>query len=68
MSQNKLKAKTLSNISRLQGELEGTAKGIETWDKDDFETMKTKLINQLNKLSELSEKVKEDILDVMMLK
>jgi len=68
MSNNKLKAKTLSNISQIQGELKGISKGIETWDKDDFETMKTKLINQLKKLSELSEKVKEDILDVMMLK
>jgi hypothetical protein len=68
MSNNKLKSKTLNNISRLEGELSGTAMGVETWSKENFETLKPKLIATLIRLSEMAAEIKEDIIEVMMLK
>ena len=68
MSNNKLKAKTLSNISTLQGSLDGCRKGIDCWDVEDFERMKPRLIKQLEDFSNLASDIKEDIIEIMCLK
>lgn len=69
MSNNKLKSQTLTKISRLQGELSGSAMGVETWTtKEHFETMKPTLIATLIRLSEMASEVKEDLIEIMLLK
>lgn len=68
MSNNKLKAKTLNKITLLQDNLIGLAKGMETWNKEDFEPAKTNLINQLKELHIISLELESDIVDLMLKK
>jgi len=66
MSNNKLKAKTLSKINLLQNNLEGLVKGVQTWNKEDFEPTKTNLINQLKQLHIISLELEVDVVDLML--
>jgi hypothetical protein len=66
MSNNKLKAKTLNKINLLQSNLEGLVKGVQNWNKEDFEPTKTNLINQLKQLHIISLELEVDVVDLML--
>ena len=66
MSNNKLKAKTLNKINLIQSNLEGLVKGVQNWNKEDFEPTKTNLINQLKQLHIISLELEVDVVDLML--
>lgn len=65
---NTLKAKTLSKISTVEGNLSGLSMALEYWDEENFKDQKRQLIDNLKQLSLDAKTVKEDVLDCLMKK
>ena len=66
MSNNKLKAKTLSNISTVQCGIDGIIAILTLVPKEELDTKKLAL--HLQKLSSIAGEVKEDIIQILMSK
>lgn len=66
MSNNKLKAKTLNNISTVQGDIDGVLSILLLVPKEELDTKKIAL--HLQKLSTIAGELKEDIIQILMQK